>query len=373
VLRFQRPSLPSTEKIDPYLDLSREERWFSNGGPCWRLLQERLSERVGAYCVPVASGTLGLVAALAATLEPGGKPRPRAGALMPSFTFIATAQAAIGAGLEPVLADVSPDHWHLDPAVLEEALRDSGRFSAVLAVSAFGTPPPAEARQRWERACRQAGVPLIVDSAAGFGAVAEDGVPVGAQGDIEVVSFHATKPFAIGEGGAVFTRDKGLHERLEAAVNFGFEPDRSLGMLHGTNAKMSELHAATALAVLDEFDSILERRRRAAMAIRDGAGPGVDWQEGFERSTFQFLPVALPDEERRDGLLETCRDRVEVRIYYEPLDELAPGRWETVGALETTHDLHRRLLCLPMANDLDGAEIDEVAAVLSRAEPLRLG
>jgi dTDP-4-amino-4,6-dideoxygalactose transaminase len=367
VLRFQRPTLPPTEKIDRYLDLSREERWFSNGGPCWCRLQERLGERVDAYCVPVASGTLGLVAALAATLEPGDGSRHRAGALMPSFTFIATAQAAIGAGLEPVLADVDHGHWHLDPAALEAALQDSDRFSAVLAVSAFGTPPPAEARQRWERACREAGVPLVVDSAAGFGAIAEDGVPVGAQGDVEVVSFHATKPFAIGEGGAVFTRDKGLHERIEAAVNFGFAPDRSLGTMHGTNAKMSELHAATALAVLDEFDSILERRRRAALTIRDAAGPGAVWQQGFERSTFQFLPVALPDQERRGGLLEACRDEIEVRVYYEPLDELAPGRWDSVGGLATTHDLHRRLLCLPMANDLGEAEIGEIAAVLSRA------
>lgn len=373
MLRFQRPSLPPTDRIDRYLELSREARWFSNGGPCSRLLQERLSERIGAYCVPVASGTLGLVAALAAVLEPAGRMPSRGSALMPSFTFIATAQAAIGAGLDPVLADVSPDHWHLDPAVLAQALEDGGRFSAVLAVSAFGTPPPPETRQRWELACKQAGVPLIVDSAAGFGAIAEDGVPVGAQGDLEVVSFHATKPFAIGEGGAVFTRDKGLHERVEAAVNFGFEPDRRLGMLHGTNAKMSELHAATALAVLDEFDAILEARRRAATAIRDEAGPGAGWQQGFERSTFQFLPVALPDEQRRDGLLETCRDRVEVRVYYEPLDELAPGRWEAFGDLKVTHDLHRRLLCLPMANDLDEAEIAEIAAVLSRAEPLRLG
>jgi dTDP-4-amino-4,6-dideoxygalactose transaminase len=373
VLRFQRPSLPSTGAIERYLDLSREERWFSNGGPCWRLLQERLADRVGAYCVPVASGTLGLMAALAAALEPSATQRPRSSVLMPSFTFIATAQAAIWTGLEPALADISPGHWHLNPSVLEAALRDSGRFSAVVAVSAFGTPPPVEARQRWELACRQAGVPLIVDSAAGFGAVAEDGVAIGAQGDVEVVSFHATKPFAVGEGGAVFTRDRVLHEQIEAAVNFGFDPDRSLGTRRGTNAKMSELHAATALAVLDELDSILERRRRAAMSIQEGAGIGIGWQQGFERSTFQFVPVALPDEEQRARLVEHCRDRLEVRIYYEPLDSLAPHRWEVLGDLRTTHDLHRRVLCLPMANDLTESEIGEIVAVLRQADPVSLG
>lgn len=374
MLRFQRPSLPSTDRIDRYLELSRERRWFSNGGPCSRLLQERLGDQVGAYCVPVASGTLGLMAALAATLEGGRGKTPRRGALMPAFTFVATAQAAVWAGLVPVLGDVDAAHWHLDPEVLETALPGSGSLGAVIAVSAFGTPPPAETRQRWERACRKAGVPLIVDSAAGFGAVAEDGVAIGSQGDVEVVSFHATKPFAIGEGGAVFTRDKALHERIEAAVNFGLGPDREAELLHGTNAKMSELHAATGLAVLDEFDSILGRRRSAAATIRAGAGPDAGWQRCAELSTFQFLPVASPSEERRDQLMNACRDRIEVRVYYEPLDVLFPDRWEAAGkGLARTRDLYRRLLCLPMANDLDEAEIAEIAAVLSPAESLRAG
>jgi dTDP-4-amino-4,6-dideoxygalactose transaminase len=363
MIRFQRPALPPTSEIDPYLDLSRQERWFSNGGPCWRLLRDRLSERAGAYCVPVASGTLGLMAALAAVLDNPG-PR-RAGALMPSFTFVATALAAIWSGLEPRLADIAPDHWHLDPAVLERLLGVEDGLGAVLAVSAFGTPPPAETRERWERACREAGVPLVVDSAAGFGAIAEDGVPIGAQGDVEVVSFHATKPFAIGEGGAVFTRNRALHERIEQTVNFGFQPDRTVGIARGLNAKMSELHAAAGLAVLDRLDSILESRRRSAAAIRERAGKGVSWQLGSELSTWQFMPIALSSPELRQQLVASCQDQIEARVYYEPLDRLTPDSATVLGdGLEHTEDLHRRILCLPMANDLTAAEESEIAATL---------
>ena len=94
-----------------------------------------------------------------------------------------------------------------------------------------------------ELACARADVPLIIDSAAGFGATAEDGTPVGAGGDIEVVSFHATKPFAVGEGGAVFTRRKDTYEQLLTVSNFGFAPDRSLVTGAALNAKMSEVHA----------------------------------------------------------------------------------------------------------------------------------
>jgi dTDP-4-amino-4,6-dideoxygalactose transaminase len=365
MIPFQRPSLPSTPEIDRYLDLSREQRWFSNGGPCWRLLRERLGDRAGAYCVPVASGTLGLMAALAAVLESSSAGPQRTGALMPSFTFLATAQAAIWSGLEPRLADIAPDHWHLDAGCLERVLAEDGDLGVAIAVSAFGTPPPAETRLRWEGACRKAGVPLVVDSAAGFGAVAEDGVPIGSQGDVEVVSFHATKPFAIGEGGAVFTRDRDLHERIELAVNFGFRRDRTVASARGLNAKMSELHAATALAVLDRLDSILEGRREAAAAIRARAGDGASWQRGSERSTWQFVPVALDSPDRRQRVIEACRDRLEVRVYYQPLSELTPERATVVdGGLAATEDLHRRILCLPMANDLDEAEVGAIAATL---------
>lgn len=354
--------MPPTTEIDRYLDLSREERWFSNHGPCARLLQERLGDRVGAYCVPVASGTLGLMAALAAVLDGA----PRGGALLPSFTFIASAQAALWAGLEPRLADIAPDHWHLDPGAVERALENGNGIDAVIAVSAFGTPSPAEVRERWQQACREAAVPLVVDSAAGFGAVAEDGVPIGAQGDVEVVSFHATKPFAIGEGGAVFTHDRALSERIEQAVNFGFRPDRSIGVGSGLNAKMSELHAATALAVLDQLDSIVGRRREAAAEIRSRAGAGVSWQAGCELSTWQFVPVALTDSEHRRQVVEACGEEIAVRVYYEPLEGLLPEPTPVaVDGLEATADLHGRILCLPMANDLSESEQGAIAAVLA--------
>lgn len=362
MIRFQRPQLPPTAAIDRYLDLAREERWFSNGGPCFRLLRERLADRVGAYCTPVASGTLGLMVALAGILgdRPGGE------ALMPSFTFIATAQAALWSGLRPRLHDVEPDHWHLAPAQLEASLAGGGDVRAAIAVSAFGTPPPVPTRQRWEASCRAAGVPLIVDSAAGFGAIAEDGTPIGSQGDVEVVSFHATKPFAIGEGGAVFTRDRVLHERIEREVNFGFRPDHSVATGHGLNAKMSELHAATALAVLDEYDTVLEHRRAAAADLRTQIGPGPAWQLESERSTWQFVPLLFATERSREHALASCGSAVETRAYYQPIDQLIPDQVAMVeGGTPVAADLYRRLLCLPMANDLAVAEVAAVAAAVA--------
>jgi dTDP-4-amino-4,6-dideoxygalactose transaminase len=365
-VRFQRPSLPDGERIEAYLRQSRDARWFSNGGPCWHLLRERIAERVGAYCVPVASGTTGLLASVAAVLgeRAGGE------ALMPSFTFPATAQAAIWNGLRPRMLDVGPDHWHLDPAALERELARRSEVAVVIAVSSFGTPPPAEVRTRWELACQAAGVPLVIDSAAAFGAVAEDGRPVGTGGDLEVVSFHATKPFAIGEGGAVFTRDDARRDRVEAAINFGFR-GTEVTATHGLNGKLSELHAAVGLAVLDEFDEILRARRSSATRVRDRARPTLEWQAGAERSTWQFVPIRFEDAARREEAAAACEGALETRVYYQPLHQMdafaAASTWD--GPLEVTEDLAVRLLALPMANDLSLEELNlfdiAVAAVPS--------
>jgi dTDP-4-amino-4,6-dideoxygalactose transaminase len=372
-LRFQRPSLPSAERIERYLDLSRQARWFSNEGPCWRLLSERLAEIAHAHCVPVASGTAGLMAAIAAVGDGRRRGAGATTALLPSFTFVASAQAALWAGMRPRLLDIDSAHWHLDPALLEDEIRDSHtRVGVVLAVSTFGTPPPAETRTRWERACRRENIPLVIDSAAAFGAIADDGVPVGSQGDVEVVSFHATKPFAIGEGGAVFTRSRALYERVKMAVTFGFTADRTVGFEMGFNGKMSELHAAAALAVLDEYDAILQNRRNHAHELRRRSELPVTWQEGCERSTWQFVPVAFASPDDRTDVIARCRDAVEVRTYYDPIhamptfSHLPTGR----GGVPQTEGLCARLLCLPMANDLSPAERDRIASMLC-AQPER--
>ena len=270
------------------------------------MLRDRLADQVGAYCIPVANGTLGLMAAVAA-LGLGRSSATGGGAAMPSFTFPATAQAAIWGGLRPCLVDVDATHWQLDPLLLERALRGPRDVDLVVAVSSFGTPPSGETRGRWEHACRTAGVPLIVDSAAAFGAVADDGVSIGAQGDLEVVSFHATKPFAIGEGGAVFTRSRELRERVEAAVNFGFGGDHVVTTTMGLNAKMSELHAATALAVLDGYEEVLKVRRQSAARIRTSAAAELGWQAGCALSTWQFVPALFPA--RRSVMQPSSRPR----------------------------------------------------------------
>ena len=166
--------------------------------------------------------------------------------------------------------------------------------------SRWSSPAPRSGRRlhrpRWRRGSRPAaivGVPLLVDSAAGFGAVNADGVPVGAQGDAEVLSFHATKPFAIGEGGAVFSRDPDVVGRDLPDRQLRLRP-RAAAATSGHQRQADELHAATGLAVLDRFDAALAARRDRAPAPCRARRP-VLAQAGHRRGTFQFVPVLAAD------------------------------------------------------------------------------
>ena len=365
-IRLQRPTFPSSDAIERYFSLARERHWYSNDGPCLELLRDRLRERTGCWALPVANGTLGLVVAVAAL----SRRHPGRDVIVPSFTFAATAQAVAWNGLRPVFVDVDAGSWHLCPEALGQVLAErGGDVSIVLACSSFGTPPPVAVRTAWEEACRDAGVPLLVDSAAGFGAEAEDGVPIGAQGDAEVVSFHATKPLAIGEGGAVLSRDQGLVAEMARLANFAFDGGHVPQDPRGINAKLDELHAATALAALDDLDLALKLRRARALELLGRVAPGLRPGDGHELGTFQLVPVVASSADARKEVLRRAEGRVELRTYHQPLHRSpAFAAMPTMGDLPVTLDLAARILSLPMYQDMTDDELDGIVAAVSLGE-----
>jgi dTDP-4-amino-4,6-dideoxygalactose transaminase len=353
-LRFQRPNFPSQAAIEAYFKSARDQAWYSNGGPCLEEFSRRLAARAGAPVLPLANATVALMLGVAALRrdELGTK------VLLPSFTFPAVIEAVLWNGLEPVFLDISPGHLHLDPERLADALADPAqRVCLAIAGSSFGTPPPPAVRSGWESVCRSAGVPLLVDSAAGFAAAAEDGVAVGSQGDAEVVSFHITKPFGIGEGGAIFSRDSEMIEHVRSLSNFGFDAKRSVIMTHGTNAKLDELRAAVGLAVLDEIDGRIERRRASALHIIGALGHDFVPQVGHERGTYQFVSVLTPTPMRRERILRASKTVVQLRTYYEPLHRFpAFSGVSSYGDLAVTEDVAARILSLPMYDNMTEEE-----------------
>jgi dTDP-4-amino-4,6-dideoxygalactose transaminase len=369
---FQRPQPPEPEAIMAYYRLSQEAGFFSNGGPCARLLSSQLSEYLGGttFAIPVGNCTVGLIVALrAACGVPAGERRL---VLTPAYTFTATACAIEWAGFEPVFVDIERRGWHLDPDALQAALaRHEGQVAGVLACANFGTAPPADQRTAWRELCAAHGVPLLVDSAPGFGSRDADGVPLGALGDTEIFSFHATKPFSVGEGGLITTGDPALAARIGRLINFGLEPGTRISAEVGTNAKLSELHCAAALAMLDRIEDVVAVRQRNAAKLRGALGPDahLQYQAGSERSTWQIFQALCPTPEMRDRVLELAPVHgIEVRTMHDPALHTHPA-FAHAGrdALTVTEAAAARALALPMANALDDDAIARIAALVHAA------
>lgn len=374
LIHFLRPEPPPLAEVQAYYAMAEESGWYANGGPCATLLATRMRAELGgeAACLPVASGTAGLMAALRAAFGPvRGRRRI---VVTPAFTFTATACAIAWAGFEPMFVDIDGHALQMDPAALEEALARGGeRVAGVLGCSTFGCAPPVAVRRLWRELCAAHRVPLVMDSAAGFGSLDEDGRPLGSQGETEAFSFHATKPFAIGEGGMVASGDEEVAGRLSRLVNFGLDPDRRVSVGVGLNAKLSELGAAAGLAMLDRYPATLERRRataaRLVAALEDAP---VVTQAGAERSTRQFLQLLVQTPAMRRACLAVAeRLDVEMRCYFDPPLNRHPAFVGCLGAdrLPVTDEVAGRCLSLPMANHLDEAEIARIAAVVRAAAP----
>ncbi len=318
------PELPSPQALLPYLERMHAAQHYSNFGPLVKELEQRLLERFASHSseplalCTVSSATLGLELALAALNLP-----PRSRVLIPSLTFVATATAVLRAGHIPVLGDVDGDSWLLTPATARAAATEAD-IDAVLPVAAFGVPHDMGA---WHAFHEETDLPVVVDAAAGYGSQWLDAVSGTA-----VFSMHATKSLPAGEGGFVISRDPALVSKIQQLSNFGINlnPGASLpvGVLGsvGTNAKMSEYHAAVGLAALDCWAEGADRRRDRHAALRTRlqavAPPGtIRWQAGIGAvAAPTLLCIRLLDSRQRDRLERICAARgIATRRWYQPL------------------------------------------------------
>ncbi len=351
------PDMPAPQELMPYLERMHSARHYSNFGPLVRELEQRLAQRLSAEVVTVANATQGLELVLSALeLAPGSR------VLVPALTFVATATAVVRAGHVPVLADVDPSSWLLTPHIAARAARELGA-KAVLPVAAFGAPQDMRAWQAFEQAT---GLPVVVDAAGAFGNQTLQGA-----GGTLVFSLHATKSLPAGEGGAVVSSDAALVARVRQLSNVGItlEPGGAvpLGCLAavGTNAKMSEYHAAVGLASLDRWDPVAARRRALFAQLRDdldaASGDALGWQPlGPQPLTAPvMLCVRLGSAARRAQLERLCRRHgILTRRWYQPLLGEIQGRamrWDS-GPLPRARAIAQDLLGLPFFPAMDARQ-----------------
>ncbi|WP_290522442.1 DegT/DnrJ/EryC1/StrS family aminotransferase [Alcanivorax sp.] len=251
-----KPYLPSREKLDKYLDGIYERAWLTNNGPLVQKLTDRLEEYLGVEnLLLVANGTLALQIAYRALGVSGNEHGEQPEAITTPFTFIATASSLKWDGVQPVFADIDPNTWCISPENIEQAITSNTR--AIVPVHVFGNACDVEAID--EIASRH-GLKVIYDASHAF-AVKYKGKSLLKYGDAATLSFHATKLFHTGEGGAIIFKRREDLERAKKMINFGITRPESIEEL-GINAKMNEMQAAMGLCVLDEMAGNLKAREK---------------------------------------------------------------------------------------------------------------
>lgn len=365
---------PHPPRLSQHPDVLRrveESGHYSNNGPELRAFEAEATAKLfngeGA-CLGVGNATLGLMLAIRQAV--GDEPLSGKLAMMPAFTFAATGQAAEWAGLTPLLVDSDPDDWGASAAAEERLLQKyRERIGVIVPYATFGNAIDLD-RYAW--LMRQYGVGVVVDAAASLGTIDAMGKGFGAGAPFAVVfSLHATKTFAVAEGGLIHSGDVALIDRLRAMNNFGFQGTRSAS-IPGFNAKMSEMIAAMARLKLAEIDEVCANRAAIETAYRATLdGVTVQKLEGRRRAT-QFMSALLPREmaERRDAFIALlAADGIGCGAYFSP--HLGQQPWVRdhghAGPTPIADDIAARIISLPISDAMTPADATWIAERVNAA------
>ncbi len=335
---------------------------------CCRLLEERFGiEKV--LLTPSCTAALEMTAMLCA-LEPDDE------VIMPSYTFVSTANAFVREGARPVFVDIRSDTLNIDPDGIEAAI--TPRTRAIVPVHYAGVGCDMD---RIMDIADRHGLLVIEDAAQGVNA-SYRGRALGSIGQLGTFSFHETKNYISGEGGAICINDPALIDRAEVIRDKGTNRSRFLrGQVDkytwvdvGSSYVPSEICSAFLYAQLEMMDEISEARRRAFERYADGlrsyaddgriSMPHVPAECG---SNFHLFYVILPGAKERDGLIRHLGNHgITAVFHYVPLHTSPKGRSFgcVAGSLPRTEDLSRRLVRLPLFRDVSEESQDRVIAAV---------
>ena len=353
------PDLRGNEAV--YLNKCLETGWISSIGPFVNNFEQRLADFVGVpHALTTGNGTVALHLALAALrIGPGDE------VIVPDLTFAATANAVIYCGATPVLVDVSPDDWNLDPVAVRAAI--SPRTKAILPVHLYGHPCRMD---EILAIAEEAGLYVVEDAAESLGSRWREH-PSGSQGDIACFSFYGNKLITTGEGGACVTRSAELHERMSFLRDHGMNKKRRYWHEEvGFNYRITSLQAAIGIAQMERIDELLSIKRRHAELYRRGLqGLGLEMSGELPGcySSYWMFNILLPEGIDRQEFMQLLEQRgIATRTVFYPIHQMPPyQRYVRPGQSFPVADrLSARGLTLPSATTLRDDQIARVCATL---------
>lgn len=359
------PLLPSLEEFIPMLQDIWNSKWLTNNGSYHQALEKALAEYLGVkYISLFTNGTLPLITALQAMRITGE-------VITTPYSFVATTHSIWWNGLKPVFVDVDEETGNLDPEKIEAAI--TPRTTAIMPVHVYGTPCNTK---RIQEIADIYGLKVIYDAAHAFG-VQVDGESILNHGDMNTLSFHATKVYNTIEGGALVCKDEATKKRIDYLKNFGFA-DETIVVAPGINSKMDEVRSAFGLLNLKQVDSAIEKRKAIGLkysnALKNVPGIRTLKENKNIRRNYSYYPIFIDEKvygKSRDALYEELKTHnIFGRRYFYPLISTFSAYKGLESAnpthLPVAHKLADQVLCLPMFADLDGEGVERVISVVAK-------
>jgi perosamine synthetase len=349
-----------TERALRYVTDCIVSNWISSGGPYVQRFEQAFAEFCEAsHAVATSNGTTALHLALAALgVGPGDE------VIVPTLTFVATANAVRYVGGTPVFVDSEPRTWNLDPDRVIAAITE--RTKAIIPVHLYGHP--ADLGPILDAATKR-GIHVIEDAAEAHGALYR-GRRVGALGTAGTFSFYGNKIITTGEGGMVVTNDADLARRLRFLRDHAMDPARKYWHTEvGFNYRLTNLQAAVGVAQMEEIDSILERKVWQAATYRrllDGMDVTLPPAESWATNVHWMFSILVPAGRRDAVMIGLSALGVDSRPFFSCV-HLMPMYGGHEGEFPVAEDLSERGLNLPSGVDLTRHEIEFTVEALKQA------
>lgn len=356
MINVTKTFFPPIEDYNKQVKRIWNNQWLTNRGALVRELEEKLKEYLSVSNVLIMNnGTIPIQIALK-ILGNGGE------IITTPFSYVATTAAIVWENCTPVFVDIHPEYLTIDETKIEAAI--TAKTTCILATHVFGNPCNLEAI---DAIAIKHNLKVIYDAAHAFG-VKYKNKPIFEYGNVSTCSFHATKLFHTGEGGAIFCEDKALRHQLFYSHNFGHNGPLDFHGL-GINGKMSELNGAMGLAVLPHMEAILIARKQVVNWYQEHLDfsqiKSIKIRENTEWN-YSYYPVIF---ETEDQLLKTQavlnQQQIFPRRYFYPsLNTVGYAKGESMPISES---ISSRVLCLPLYAGLNKDEILDICSSISNA------
>jgi len=329
-------------------------RWLSEGPIVGQFAEKISSFTDSRFATFAPNGTLALFLSLLALDLPKGSE-----IIIPSFTFYASAAAAVFAGLKPVFVDVDRETFNVLPDKVEKAITD--QTSAIMAIHIYGQS--CDIGSICEIA-KKRNLKVIEDAAQAFG-VKYKGRHVGCIGDIGIFSFFSDKVITTGEGAAIVTNDEKLFYRLKLLRNQGRE--HSSTFIHpelGMNFRITDLHAAIGLSQFSKFPQILERRLKIWSLYEDYLSGKKEIETMKIASFSNLVPFRfLIKTEHKDELCVFLeKSGIASRSFFYPMHQQPRLREYRSHQCENAELLYQQGMCLPVHHHIKEADVEYICS-----------